>query len=146
MPDPLLFYTDGSSDKDGYGGWAVVVPGAADDDHLCGHASDTTNNRMELTAVLEAMLLAGPAPAVIVSDSQYVRGGLTQWWKGWVRNGWRNASGKPVANQDLWQKLLPVYHEGLFEIRWVKGHAGNEWNEVADKLAGHMRLVARGEA
>jgi ribonuclease HI len=127
-------YTDGAcSGNPGPGGWAWVIPGGA---FAAGFASDTTNQRMELTATLEAMrALSGPL--LIVSDSTYVvKCFQDRWWQSWLRRGWVNSQRKPVANRDLWEPLITLYRErGDVEFRWVKGHSGDRWNDEADRLA-----------
>jgi ribonuclease HI len=135
---PLLVYTDGSClGNPGPGGWAWVVPGGQ---YASGAEPRTTNQRMEITAVLEALRALRPSGRAIevASDSTYVvncfRNG---WWKGWYRRDWRNAQGKPVANRDLWEPLFALALEAEPEVRfrWVKGHSGDRWNEVVDGLA-----------
>ncbi len=130
---PTVVYTDGAcSGNPGPGGWAWVVP---DGPHASGFDKDTTNQRMELTAVLEATRsLLGPL--LIKSDSAYVVNCFRDdWWKGWLRRDWRNSQKKPVANRDLWEPLVERYQRGDLELEWVKGHAGDKWNDVADRLA-----------
>ncbi len=128
-------YTDGAClGNPGPGGWAWVVPGGA---WACGAEPRTTNQRMELRAVLEALgEFAGPVE--VFSDSTYVVNCFRdRWYEGWMRRGWRNSNRKPVANRDLWEPLLELYLPRSAEIsfRWVKGHSGDEWNEIADQLA-----------
>ena len=103
---------------------------------LKGGAALTTNNRMELTAAIEALgSLKRPCEAILHTDSQYLRGGVTGWIDGWERNGWRTASKKPVKNEDLWRSLAAAAERHTIEWRWVKGHADDELNVRADKLA-----------
>ncbi len=132
---PVVVYTDGAcKGNPGPGGWAWVVPGGA---WACGAEAHTTNQRMELTAALQA-LRAVQGPVEVVSDSAYVVNCFRdKWYQGWQQRGWRNANRKPVANRDLWEPLIGLWRQRSGEItwRWVKGHAGNEWNEVADQLA-----------
>ena len=128
-------YTDGAClGNPGPGGWAWVVPGGA---WACGPEPRTTNQRMELKAVLEALReLDGPVE--VFSDSTYVVNCFRdRWYEGWLRRGWRNSNRKPVANRDLWEPLLELYLPRSAEVsfRWVKGHSGDEWNEIADQLA-----------
>jgi len=128
-----IVYTDGAcSGNPGPGGWGWVIPGA---EWASGAEDPSTNQRMELQAVLHAVThLDGPLE--IVSDSTYVVNCFRdQWWKGWERRGWKNSQKKPVANQDLWKPLVSAYKGCDVTFRWVKGHAGNEWNEIADQLA-----------
>jgi len=135
-PDgPTVVYTDGAcKGNPGPGGWGWVVP-----DGLRSNGGEplTTNQRMELTAALDA-LRSLPGPVVVVSDSTYVVNCFRDgWWKGWIKRGWKNSKKEPVANRDIWEPLIELYRSRSDEIefRWVKGHAGNEWNEVADELA-----------
>lgn len=135
-------YTDGAcSGNPGPGGWGALLV-AKDGDtvvkerELKGGAPDTTNNRMELTAAIEALTSLSRRTAItIVTDSSYVKDGLTKWIHGWKRNGWKTAAKKPVKNEDLWRALddAVAIHDVSWE--WVKGHAGHEENERADKLA-----------
>ena len=135
-------YTDGAcSGNPGPGGWGVLLV-AKDGEtvlkerELCGGAPDTTNNRMELMAAIEALSSLSRQTAItIVTDSSYVKDGLTKWIHGWKRNGWKTAAKKPVKNEDLWRALdeAVAQHDVIWE--WVKGHAGHAENERADKLA-----------
>lgn len=133
--DATIVYTDGAcSGNPGPGGWAWAVPGGR---WAAGPAGKTTNQRMEVTAALEA-LRALPGPVVVVSDSTYVVHCFRDnWWRGWLKRGWRNSQNKAVANQDLWQPLIEEYRRRIDEVsfRWVKGHSGDEWNDVVDQLA-----------
>jgi ribonuclease HI len=137
--DTIVAYADGSAlGNPGPAGWAVILtfPGGRRQS-LAGGLDHSTNNRMELTAATEA-LAAVPAdvPVVLFLDSEYVVKGATVWRHGWEARGWRNAQGKPVANMDLWPRLLAVLDSRpLATLRWVRGHAGNEMNEAVDKLA-----------
>jgi len=130
-----VVYTDGSClGNPGPGGWAWAVDGGASDS---GGEPHTTNQRMEMTAVLRA-LEALPGPVHVISDSTYVVNCFrNRWWVGWKRRGWRNASGKPVANQDLWNGLLDLALDPSRPVtfEWVKGHSGDRMNEVVDLLA-----------
>lgn len=129
-----VVYTDGAcSGNPGPGGWAWAVPGGA---WARGHDPDTTNQRMELRAALEASRSLG-GELDIVTDSTYVANCFRDgWWRGWERRGWRNAKKEPVANQDLWKPLIEAHREGRFGVpRWVKGHSGDEMNDVVDRLA-----------
>jgi ribonuclease HI len=126
-------YTDGAcSGNPGPGGWAWIVP---DGPFAAGAAAQTTNQRMELTAVLEALgTLEGPLE--IISDSTYVVNCFRdRWWEGWLKRDWVNSQRKPVANRDLWEPLVEVYQERDLAFRWVKAHAGDRWNDLADRLA-----------
>ena len=128
-------YTDGAClGNPGPGGWGWVVP---DGRWANGADTATTNQRMELTAVLEA-LRAIEGPVEVVSDSTYVVNCFRdRWWAGWLKRDWRNSNKQPVANRDIWEPLIELYRSAPHEITftWVKGHAGDEWNEVADRLA-----------
>ncbi|HYI61106.1 MAG TPA: ribonuclease H [Acidimicrobiales bacterium] len=142
-----VVYTDGAcSGNPGPGGWAWAVPGGA---WARGHDPDTTNQRMELMAVLRATeMLDGPLD--VVTDSTYVANCFRDgWWKGWEARGWRNSAKQPVANQDLWEPLIAAHKEGRFGVpRWVKGHSGDEMNDLVDRLAVASALgrdEARGE-
>ncbi|NNC78897.1 MAG: ribonuclease HI [Acidimicrobiales bacterium] len=126
-------YTDGAcAGNPGPGGWAWVVPDGA---WSSGAEDPSTNQRMELQAVLHAVThLYGPIH--IVSDSTYVVNCFRdRWWQGWERRGWKNSQKKDVANQDLWKPLVAAYKEGDITFEWVKGHSGDTWNDVADQLA-----------
>ena len=143
----IFVYTDGACrGNPGPGGWAWAV---SEDWFESGAEAHTTNQRMELTAVLKA-LAAFPSPTVltIVSDSTYVVNCFRQrWWEAWRRKGWRNAKGEPVANQDLWQPLIGEVVDrrtGEVELAWVKGHGGHTLNDLVDRLAVEASLTQRG--
>jgi len=141
MPD-LFAFTDGAcSGNPGPGGWGVVLQ-AKDGDallkerELCGGAAETTNNRMELTAAIEALeTLERESKITLITDSVYVKDGITKWLWGWKKNGWRTAAKKPVKNAELWQKLDAAQARHQVTWQWVKGHAGQPGNERADALA-----------
>ena len=141
MPD-LFAFTDGAcSGNPGPGGWGVVLQ-AKDGDallkerELCGGAAETTNNRMELTAAIEALqTLERESKITLITDSVYVKDGITKWRWGWKKNGWRTAAKKPVKNAELWQKLDAAQARHQVTWQWVKGHAGQPENERADALA-----------
>ncbi len=128
-----MIYTDGAcSGNPGPGGWAWIRP---DGPFAAGPDPDTTNQRMELAAVLEG-LRAADGPAHVISDSTYVVNCFRdKWWEGWLRRDWKNAQKKPVANRDLWEPLIEVVRGGDVTFEWVKGHAGDRWNDYADRLA-----------
>lgn len=155
MPDPhpqaepLTVYTDGSClGNPGPGGWAWVVP---DGPFASGADPWTTNQRMEITAVLEAVRslrqVAAPAGLLVASDSHYVVNCFEQrWWAGWLRRGWRNSQGKAVANRDLWEPLIELALDPSVPVRfsWVKGHSGDRWNDAVDELATTAAATGRG--
>lgn len=134
----VLIYTDGAcSGNPGCGGWgAVLVYGKAEKE-LCGSDKDTTNNRMELTAVIKALeALKEPCEAEITSDSKYVCDAVNNGWVySWQKNGWRKADKKPALNVDLWQRLLELLKVHKTTFIWVKGHNGHPYNERCDRLA-----------
>ncbi len=133
----VTIYTDGAcKGNPGPGGWGAWLASEGHEKELCGGAAVTTNNRMELTAVIEALAsLKRPCVVTLYTDSQYVRKGITEWMGGWKARGWRTADGKPVKNLDLWQKLEQAAALHEVDWRWVKGHAGDPGNERADALA-----------
>ncbi|RVT82279.1 ribonuclease HI [Rhodobacteraceae bacterium CCMM004] len=141
MPD-LFAYTDGAcSGNPGPGGWGALLIAREGDDELrrrelSGGEALTTNNRMELIAAIEALdSLTRPSEITVVTDSQYVKNGVTQWIHGWKRNGWKTAAKKPVKNAELWQRLDAAQARHDVRWAWVKGHAGHPENERADELA-----------
>lgn len=135
----VIIYTDGAcKGNPGVGGWGAVLRAGTAEKELFGGARNTTNNRMELQAVIEALaILKRPCDITLYLDSQYVRKGITEWIKGWKAKGWQTAGKQPVKNVDLWQKLddLVQNHGHRIHWQWVKGHAGNPGNEKADALA-----------
>ena len=130
-------YTDGAcKGNPGPGGWGAWLRSGDHERELWGGEAQTTNNRMELTAVIESLAaLKTPCRVTLHLDSEYVRNGITSWIHNWKRRGWRTASNQAVKNVDLWQKLDAVTQVHKIDWRWVKGHAGNEGNERADALA-----------
>ncbi|MER7010077.1 ribonuclease HI [Saccharopolyspora sp. NPDC000359] len=140
-------YTDGAcSGNPGPGGWGVVLRYGAHERELYGKDAATTNNKMELMAVIEGLAaLTRPVPAVrIHTDSTYVLKGITEWMRGWKRNGWMTSAKKPVKNADLWQRLdAECARHGEVQWEWVKGHNGHPENERADRLACRGRDEAR---
>lgn len=135
-------YTDGAcSGNPGPGGWGAVLVArdgerVVKERELSGGEPATTNNRMELTAAISALEALGrPARLTVVTDSVYVRDGVTRWIHGWKARGWRTADGKPVKNEDLWRRLEAAAARHDVEWAWVKGHAGHPENERADALA-----------
>jgi ribonuclease HI len=133
----ISIWSDGAcSGNPGPGGWGVVLAWDGHTKELKGGAADTTNNRMELTAAIEALeALKRPATVDFYTDSQYVRGGVMGWIKGWKKNGWKTSDRKPVKNVDLWQKLDALREGHDIRWHWVRGHAGTQGNERADELA-----------
>ena len=133
----IEIYTDGAcSGNPGPGGWGVLLRKDAVETEFCGGEPATTNNRMELLAVIEALQsLTQPVQARVYTDSQYVRQGITAWIKQWKKNGWRTANRQAVKNQDLWQTLDQLSSVHQIEWHWVKGHANHPGNERADRLA-----------
>jgi ribonuclease HI len=134
-------WTDGGCKPNpGPGGWAAILRYGETEKELSGAEPATTNNRMELTAACAALeALTRPCRVVIHTDSEYVKNGITRWHTGWVRRNWRNAAGDPVANMDLWRRLLDAVASHEIEWRWVRGHAGDAMNERADALATRAR-------
>ena len=141
MPD-LFAYTDGAcSGNPGPGGWGCLIIAREGDTivkqkDLNGGAPATTNNQMELLAAISALeSLTKPSKITIVTDSAYVKDGITSWIHGWKKKGWKTAAGKPVKNEDLWKRLDAATQDHQVTWQWVKGHAGHPENERADELA-----------
>jgi ribonuclease HI len=137
MTERVFVYTDGAcKGNPGPGGWGAILRYKDTEKELYGHESHTTNNRMELMAAIEALgTLKRACNVTVVTDSQYLRLGITQWLPQWVRNGWRTSDRKPVKNSDLWVRLQEVAGKHTIQWEWVKGHAGHPENERADQLA-----------
>ncbi|HEX9169116.1 MAG TPA: ribonuclease HI [Roseiarcus sp.] len=137
MSRRVSIWTDGAcSGNPGPGGWGAVLRYGGYEKEIKGGEAFTTNNRMELTAAIEALQSLNRACEVrLHTDSQYLRGGVTSWMKGWKANGWRTAAKKPVKNEDLWRRLEEAAKQHEVEWLWVKGHADDELNARADRLA-----------
>ncbi|MEW5886300.1 MAG: ribonuclease HI [Pseudomonadota bacterium] len=146
----VVIYTDGAcKGNPGPGGWGVLLRSEAAVKELHGGEAQTTNNRMELTAVIQALqALKRPCHVTLWLDSEYVRKGITEWLPGWKAKGWKTAARQPVKNVDLWQQLDALVQQGGHEIdwRWVRGHAGDPGNERADALANLGVAQARAAA
>lgn len=137
MSDLVEIYTDGAcKGNPGPGGWGALLRYRTREKELCGGEAETTNNRMELTAVIHALeALERPSRARVTTDSQYVKQGVTAWMARWKRNGWRTADRKPVKNRDLWERLDRALARHELQWQWVRGHTGHPENERADRLA-----------
>ena len=148
--NPVEIHTDGAcKGNPGPGGWGVLLKSGGSQKELFGGERETTNNRMELTAVIEALqALKRPCKVALYLDSEYVRKGITEWIQGWKARGWRTAAKQPVKNVDLWQRLDALVATAGHQIdwHWVKGHAGDPGNERADALAnrGVDQVLGRG--
>jgi len=130
-------FTDGACrGNPGPGGWGALLRFGDDERELCGGESETTNNRMELMAVIQALsALKRPCDVVLTSDSTYVLKGIQQWMPDWKKRGWKTATKKPVKNVDLWKQLDDAIQRHTIDWQWVKGHSGHTGNEIADQLA-----------
>lgn len=130
-------YTDGAcSGNPGPGGWGAVLIYEDHEKEISGYAEDTTNNRMEMTAAIEALnYLKDPCNINLYTDSNYLKDGITKWIINWKKNRWRTSNGKPVKNQELWQELEQAMSRHKINWHWVKGHANNKYNIIADILA-----------
>ena len=142
----IEIYTDGAcKGNPGVGGWGAWLRYGDHEKELFGGEAHTTNNRMELLAVIRALeSIKRPVPLVIHTDSQYVQKGITEWMGNWKRRGWRTADKKPVKNVDLWRQLDELAQRHEIEWRWVKGHSGDAGNERADQLANKGVASMRG--
>lgn len=130
-------FTDGACrGNPGKGGWGALLRYNGTEKELYGYAPDTTNNQMELMAAIQGLeALTRPCAVILTTDSQYVRQGITEWITGWKRKNWKTAAGKPVKNQELWQRLDAAAALHQVDWRWVKGHSGHDENERVDQLA-----------
>jgi ribonuclease HI len=135
--DKVEIFTDGAcKGNPGPGGWGAWLKTGEHEKEICGGEPNTTNNRMELMAVIEALsALTRPCNVVLHTDSQYVQKGISEWIHGWKKRGWKTASKEPVKNADLWQALDAAQARHQVEWRWVRGHSGHVGNERADQLA-----------
>ena len=140
---PVIIATDGAcKGNPGPGGWGAIIRYGDKEKELSGGEADSTNNRMELMAAIEALnALQRPCRVILSTDSSYVKDGITKWIFGWQKNGWKTANKKPVKNADLWQALLEAVKRHDIEWKWVKGHAGDADNERADTLASDAALM-----
>ena len=137
MNNVLTIYTDGACrGNPGMGGWGAILKYEANSKEINGFSKDTTNNIMELTAVIEALKqLNRSCNIIITTDSNYVKNGITKWIHNWKLNGWKTANKKPVKNKDLWMKLDALSKQHQIKWKWIKGHSGHPENERADTLA-----------
>ena len=137
MSDPVVVYTDGAcKGNPGPGGWGALLRWKGHEKELFGGELDTTNNRMELTAVIQALsALKSRCAVAVYTDSVYVKDGITKWIHGWKQRGWRTADKKPVKNVELWQRLEALAAQHDVQWHWVRGHDGDPGNERADALA-----------
>lgn len=147
VADVVHIYSDGAcKGNPGAGGWGALLISGGHRKEICGGEPDTTNNRMEMMAVIRALeSLKRPSTVHVHTDSQYVQKGISEWMAGWKKRGWRTADGKPVKNQDLWQELDALSRKHRIEWNWVRGHAGHPENERADALANQGVLQASRE-
>ena len=145
LPHVVIHTDGGASPNPGPGGWAAILTFRDREKELKGGATETTNNRMELTAAISALeALKRPCRVDLHTDSQYLRDGITKYIANWKRNGWRTADRKPVKNVDLWRRLDAALGEHQIRWHWVKGHAGHDLNERADALVGEAIAEIRG--
>jgi ribonuclease HI len=144
----VVIYTDGACrGNPGPGGWGAILIYGGHEKEICGGEPDTTNNRMELMAAIQALeLLTRPCEIELYTDSQYVRTGISQWLSLWKARGWRTQSKGAVKNEDLWRRLDAAQERHTIDWRWVKGHNGHPLNERADALARQGMLIDLGEA
>lgn len=142
--DIIYIYSDGAcKGNPGAGGWGALLVSGGHRREISGGEANTTNNRMEMTAVIRALeSLKRPSTVEVHTDSQYVQKGISEWMPGWKRRNWRTASGHPVKNQDLWLQLDALSQLHRIEWKWVRGHAGHPENERADALANQGVLQA----
>ena len=146
----IEIFTDGACrGNPGPGGWGALLRSGKHEKELCGGEHHTTNNRMEMTAVIESLkALKNPSEVILTTDSQYVRKGITEWIEGWKKKNWQTAARKPVKNADLWKEMDKLAAGHTIDWRWVKGHSGHAENERVDDLAnrGIDELQQKGSA
>jgi ribonuclease HI len=147
-PKTVTIHTDGAClGNPGPGGWGALLRCNGREREISGGDPATTNNRMELMGAIMALeTLTEPCTAILYTDSQYVRQGITEWMKNWVRRGWKTAGGDPVKNRDLWERLHAATQRHTIDWRWVKGHSGDPHNERVDVLARNEAVRLRGSA
>ncbi|PLX84587.1 MAG: ribonuclease HI [Desulfuromonas sp.] len=145
MLKTVEIFSDGAcSGNPGPGGWGTLLRCDGREKELCGFEEQTTNNRMELTAAIAGLeALKKPCQVLLTTDSEYLKKGMTEWIDGWIRRGWVNSQKKPVANRDLWEKLLKLNEIHQIEWNWVRGHDGHAENERCDELARNAIKAAR---
>jgi len=136
-PQKISIYTDGAcKGNPGEGGWGAILEYKGTIKEISGYSNNTTNNIMELTAVIKALeALKGSCQIILTTDSQYVKNGITDWIHNWKKNGWKTANKKPVKNKELWILLDTVTQKHSIQWEWIKGHSGHPQNERADELA-----------
>ncbi len=137
MGEKILIYADGAcSGNPGPGGYGAIIKAEDKETELSGSAELTTNNRMELTAVITALeSLRDKSEVRVITDSNYVVKGMTEWMPNWLKKNWKNAQGKEVSNRDLWERLLASARQHKIQWQWIKGHNGHRENERCDRLA-----------
>ena len=139
-----IFCDGACSGNPGPGGYGAILRYGGHEKEIRGGAPETTNNRMELSAAIEALrLLTRPCSVTVTTDSQYLVKGITEWITGWQRNGWRNSKKEPVLNRDLWEQLLDLSQKHNVQWKWVRGHAGHAENERCDQLAREFYTALR---
>ena len=133
----IIIYTDGACSKNpGPGGWGAVLLYNNTEKRISGSENNTTNNQMELMAVLKSLqLLKEPCDIEIFSDSKYVCDGISSWLSNWKKNNWIGSNKQPIKNKNLWQELDDIMQIHTIKMSWVRGHSGDKYNEIADKLA-----------
>ena len=142
VPQVEIWTDGGCRPNPGPGGWAALLRFGGREREISGGEPQTTNNRMELTAAAEALeTLTRPCVVALHTDSEYLRNGVTRWSTGWVRRNWRNAAGDPVANMDLWRRVLEAAKRHQVSWHWVRGHAGHVENDRVDRLATAARIA-----